>query len=1412
MRPFQLLILSLLFSLSMNAQLPSVTARRQTNGSFRFYDRATGTPAGAQEWDDAGPFAEGRALVKKNGKATFVGPNGLPITTVFYDDARAFAGGRAAVRRNGRWGFIAPDGREVIALRYHVVRDFKNDKAAACLGDSWLLLAKDGAVLPGTPEEGKRLPQRAAAAAPAARANSALPELLQVAAARTSTFSCPANLDAEAGTFQFWETNVGFTDDLNNINQITLNGSWLPNAGTPGRHQMVDRNTNSIDPYGLFPVNPPTGGRYAIKIGNDGDLGTCTGTPCPDARAEAVRYKIQVPQNATDASLTFSYAVVLENPLAAVNLHENWEQPRFKVRLYDPITNEVLPCANFTFVADGPLPGFFDSPNPKRADARVRCKPWSSVYVNLSNYAGRQLFLEFTTGDCTRKGHFGYAYVDVLTCGISAQAEYDCATPQNSRLVGPPGFQTYEWYNSNFSSVVATGQVATVGVPTTPGTQYWLVATPYPILDCPTCVCRDTVGVTMAAVYPGVDAGPDRRICAASPVQIGTPAQSGLTYQWSPVTALANPASAITTASPTASTEYVLTASTALHCDARDTVRITVDPKPVAAFTVNNNSQCVNNNQFVFTNASTIPAGSFTASWSFGDGGTASTLHATHSYAAPGTYPVRLKLTSDAGCTAEQLLTLTVLPPPAAAYTVAGGAQCLRDNRFAFSIAPAAGISYQWNFGDGNTASGASAIHVYAATGTFPVRLIATNTDGCADTIINPVIVHPMPQAAFAMNTAALPCVNTNNFLFQDASTIAGGSLALLWKFGDGATASIATPAHSYGQPGSYPVQLIATSAFGCADTAIRGIVVHPKPAPAFSINRPGQCVLNNQFVFTASGSIPAGTFTSVWNFGDAASAPGNTATHSYAMPGTYTVWLRLTSDQGCKDSVPQQVVVDPMPVAAFTIATPGNCVNDNRFTFTNGSGIATGSFASQWALGDGSTSTVASPAHSYGAAGTYPVKLVVESINGCRDSVTHPVTIYPVPVPAFSVNQAGQCLQGNIFTGTSNTTLPTGSFATTWNLGDGTIMSQPGFRHSYAQPGTYTIRMLAVSDHGCRDSIDQPVTVHPHPDVQVDGDALRILCRNDSLQLQATGALTWSWSPAQGLSCVTCVAPKAAPLQTRTYYVTGWNAFNCPSTDSVVIDVKQPISVRATGDTICSNAASRLQAQGAASYLWSPATGLSSTVVANPVVAITQTLRYQVVGYDGFNCFTDTAYATVWVNPAPDVNLGADLVLPAGTQYQLLPTINNGPIVQWRWLPSFDLSCVDCPSPLLFVRNERVVVLRATNAFGCMSSDTVAVRPFCDAGQVFFANAFTPNGDGVNDLFFPQSNGAVQVRYFRVFNRWGELVFERNNFVTNEPKFGWDGRNRGVIASPDVYVYTALVVCADKTEFTYKGNVSILK
>lgn len=176
-----------------------------------------------------------------------------------------------------------------------------------------------------------------------------------------------------------------------------------------------------------------------------------------------------------------------------------------------------------------------------------------------------------------------------------------------------------------------------------------------------------------------------------------------------------------------------------------------------------------------------------------------------------------------------------------------------------------------------------------------------------------------------------------------------------------------------------------------------------------------------------------------------------------------------------------------------------------------------------------------------------------------------------------------------------------------------------------------------------------------------------------------------------------------------------------------------------------------------------------------------------------------------------PQVNIGPDMNVTAGTVLTLSPVVQNGPIVQWSWTPPSGLSCSDCQNPVLTVSQPTSYILSVQNTFVCFGSDTLVVNSFCKSSQVFVPNAFTPDGDGLNVSLMVRVTG-IRVKSFRIFNRWGNLVFEKLNFAPNDPGYGWNGKVNGVPASPDVFVYTAEVICDSGVIQTIKGNTTILK
>ena len=156
---------------------------------------------------------------------------------------------------------------------------------------------------------------------------------------------------------------------------------------------------------------------------------------------------------------------------------------------------------------------------------------------------------------------------------------------------------------------------------------------------------------------------------------------------------------------------------------------------------------------------------------------------------------------------------------------------------------------------------------------------------------------------------------------------------------------------------------------------------------------------------------------------------------------------------------------------------------------------------------------------------------------------------------------------------------------------------------------------------------------------------------------------------------------------------------------------------------------------------------------------------------------------------------------------------MTNGPFRNFVWTPTINLSCTTCPNPTATINQNITYKLTVENIYGCKASDTVTYKTTCEeASQVYIPNAFSPDKDGLNDVFMVRGKGIATVKYFRVFNRWGQLIFERNNFAANDPKFGWNGEVNGIPANPEVYVYTAEIICTAGDSFIRKGNVTLVR
>ncbi len=492
---------------------------------------------------------------------------------------------------------------------------------------------------------------------------------------------------------------------------------------------------------------------------------------------------------------------------------------------------------------------------------------------------------------------------------------------------------------------------------------------------------------------------------------------------------------------------------------------------PTAAFT----SSC-SNLTCSFTNTSSDPDGSISAnSWDFGDGQTSTVASPSHSYGTAGTYTVTLTVTDNQGATNSVPHNVTVTAAnqsPTAAFTSScSNLTCSFTNT---SSDPDGSISANsWDFGDGQTSTTASPSHTYGAAGTYTVSLTVTDNQGATNSVSHSVTVSPTnqsPTAAFTSSCSNLTCNFTNTSGDPDGSITANS-----WTFGDGQTSTAASPSHPYGAGGTYTVTLTVTDNQGATNSVSHNVTVtapNQPPVAAFTSSCSGDAC-----TFTNTSSDPDGSIASnSWNFGDGQTSTTVSPSHTYTASGTYTVTLTVTDNQGATNSASHSVTVNRAPTAAFTSSCSNLTCN-----FTNTSGDPDGSVsANSWNFGDGGTSTAASPSHSYGAAGTYTVKLTVTDNRGATNSVSHSVTVTAPnqsPVAAFSSScSALTCT----FTNTSSD--PDGSIsANSWNFGDGQTSTAVSPSHSYATAGTYTVTLTITDNQGATNSVSHVTVIAPN-------------------------------------------------------------------------------------------------------------------------------------------------------------------------------------------------------------------------------------------------------------------------------------------------------------------------------------------
>ncbi len=512
------------------------------------------------------------------------------------------------------------------------------------------------------------------------------------------------------------------------------------------------------------------------------------------------------------------------------------------------------------------------------------------------------------------------------------------------------------------------------------------------------CPKWDTLKIYLNDPLP-FDAGPDVKICFGDSLIIGIPGVTTMSYSWQPPLALSNPniANPVFSGSGAYSPKYVLTGtSLATGCVFKDSLYAAVSIPPIASFTVGTD-YCVNQavNPLDISTAST---GNFISHWYwvFGNGPFDSIQAPLVHYATAGTYTISLEVTDNFGCKNDTAIPVNVWPEPVAHFTVSTA--CAGDTVFFSntSVVPTGGILSQsiWNFGDSSPMlinSGTTIGHIFPlTTNSYNVQLIVTSDKGCVNSYQNPVYIYPQPIAGFS--TSAVCVYEKMKFI---NTSITDNSL---WNFGDLNTSVLGNPSHLYDTAGTYQVQLIALTNYGCSDTATQTVTVYDIPRFDFWARDSAGCPTFCTFFTSKIAPVSDQIISLNWVFGTGDTGTGDSLEYCYKNKGQYSPMLIATTIHGCRDTVLKSLFINvyPLPMANFNVVNSSELsIYEPIANIQNTS--SPDAISWWWNFGDGQTDSVKSPVpHNYLVPMSYTVTLAVENSFGCKDTTWGLVVIPP--------------------------------------------------------------------------------------------------------------------------------------------------------------------------------------------------------------------------------------------------------------------------------------------------------------------------------------------------------------------------------------------------------------------------------
>lgn len=685
------------------------------------------------------------------------------------------------------------------------------------------------------------------------------------------------------------------------------------------------------------------------------------------------------------------------------------------------------------------------------------------------------------------------------------------------------------------------------------------------------------------------------------------------------------------------------------------------------------------------------------------------------------------------------------------------------------------GLTYSWSGPNGfmSTLPNPVISNAMEADEGFYVVTI-TDANGCRDTISTLITILSVNGT---ISTEPSVCLTDSILLF------ATGGIAYAWSGPDNFSSSLPNPVipgAQTTQAGTYSVTI--TDSQGCSLSLSTDVSVVPPPAVMVSGNSPlcegSTLTLRATGGTTYAWSGPQG-FVSI-------SATPSLADIGLSDAGIYRV--TVSNGGSCVAEADINIVVLDGPEVLLTSNQPLCPGND---LLLSGSGAD----SYNWSGPAGFTSTVQSPiiaSVDATAGGTY----ILEGINnnGCRDTTTGNVLVYPRPLAIVTPHPDPYCEGSDVLLQVN------AASSYSWS-GPG------GFTSAGQSPLLADISLLAqgfygvtVTDaNGCTNEGGIAISVVPNPDVVIDPGA-QAYCEGDDLLLMLGGdPAVYTWSTPSGITGMgQMIAIPGVTLASGGWYsvtATSNGIGQCVAIDSVNITVyAHPVAAILGPDTLCAGASATLTATGGTTYAWS--SGQTTATITDIPPAST---LYEVIVIEN-NC-PDTADFLVHVKPLPAIDLSAPAAIDIGTSVLLLVTGAD----TYQWSPAIGLSCTSCANPS--ASPVSTITYCVTGFLDGCAADTCVTILVRDECQVDLPNIFSPNFDRINDEWCSALPVCAEEQRLTIFDRWGGVLFH----VTGQDVC-WDGFSNGKPVNPGVYVYLLALVRRGNDPFYLRGEITLLR